>query len=125
MIHTLNGYERQLLEGWEEVYKRGQLTLWIMLALQDSPKHMSSIKEYVEANTGNAVSADDQSMYRALRRYTETELVTYRSEPTERGPDRKIYQLTDTGSHVLEQFITRNISSLVNQPIIKRLTKEK
>jgi len=30
----MNEYEQQLLDGWEEVFKKGQLTLWIMLALR-------------------------------------------------------------------------------------------
>lgn len=124
MLVRLNEYETQLLEGWEEVYKRGQLTLWIMLALKDGPKYMAEIKSYVEAYTKSAVTADDQSMYRALRRYTEAEMVTFTSEPTEKGPDRKVYALTKTGVHVLEQFVIRNLHGLMQQPFVKTLTKE-
>lgn len=124
MVEELNNYEQKLLSGWEEVYKRGQLTLWIMLALQDGPKHMSSIKEYIDKQSKGVVGADDQSMYRALRRYHETELVTFTSQQVPNGPDRKIYELTDVGKHVLEHFIVRNFAGLINQPIFKQLNKE-
>ncbi len=124
MVVTLSKYEAQLLEGWEEVYKRGQLTLWIMLALKDGPKYMADIKIYIESQTQNAVSADDQSMYRALRRYSEAGMVTFTSEPVQKGPDRKVYELTDTGAHILEQFVVRNLHGLMQQPIVKTLIKE-
>jgi PadR family transcriptional regulator, regulatory protein PadR len=124
MIPKLTDYETQLLDGWEEVYKRGQLTLWILLALQHGPKYMGDIKTYIETHSSHTVTADDQSMYRALRRYYETDLVTYSTEQTAKGPDRKIYALTDTGCHVLSAFITRNLSGLLRQPIIQTLTNK-
>jgi PadR family transcriptional regulator PadR len=33
-----------LLTTWEETYKKGQLTLWIFLALRDGDKYMNEIK---------------------------------------------------------------------------------
>jgi PadR family transcriptional regulator len=124
MVVKLSKYEMQLLEGWEDVYKRGQLTLWIMLALKDGPKYMADIKSYIESQTQNAVTADDQSMYRALRRYTEAEMVTFVNEAAQKGPDRKVYELTDIGIHVLEQFVIRNLHGLMQQSIVKTLIKE-
>jgi len=121
MVHKLTKQEQELLNGWEEVYKRGQLTLWIMLSLQHSPKHMSDIKTFIETETHGVVTADDQSMYRALRRYYQTELVTFINEPVTNGPDRKVYSLTDTGAHILQEFIERNIMQLLNQSTIKKL----
>ena len=120
MVLNLNGYEQELLDGWEEIYKRGQLTLWILLALQDGPKHMAEIKAYIHGQTANVVTADDQSMYRALRRYNEAGMVTFSNEKISNGPDRKIYELTSVGQNVLSRFIERNINSLVGQA-----TKEK
>lgn len=124
MVDTLTKYENQLLAGWEEIYKRGQLTLWILVALLDSPKHMSAIKDYIETHTNNMLTADDQSMYRALRRYDEAELVSFRSIQSASGPDKKIYSLTSTGENVLRQFIARNITALVNEPMIQKIVGE-
>jgi PadR family transcriptional regulator PadR len=124
MVQKLTEYEDQLLSSWEEVYKRGQLTLWIMLALYDGPKHMATIKEYVISQSSNTLSADDQSMYRALRRYYETEIVTYENQSVSNAPDRKVYKLTPTGKHLLEGFIKRNIRPLLDLPTIKRIGEE-
>lgn len=121
MVLALTEYEEQLLSAWEEIYKRGQLTLWIMLALYDGPKHMAIIKEYIATQSSDALSADDQSMYRALRRYYETDIVTFQNQPVNNGPDRKVYELTPTGKHLLEEFIRRNIKPLLGLPIVSNI----
>ena len=118
---SLDSYEQKLLDGWEEVAKKGQLTLWIMLALKESPKHMSEIKEFINRMTGGSIAADDQSMYRALRRYHDAELVDFKQEPGKGGPDLKIYALTHIGRKVLEQFVQRNIIAVFFRPQIKAL----
>jgi PadR family transcriptional regulator, regulatory protein PadR len=120
-----NEYEQSLLEGWEEVHKKGQLTLWIMLALKDGPKYMAEIKGFIENETNGSLSADDKSMYRALRRYYETELVDFKSEPGQGGPDRKVYRLTRIGHHVLHEFVQRNITNMFYRPKIKELIERK
>src|SRR5690554_4842190 len=97
----LNNYEQGLLSGWEDVFKKGQLTIWIMLSLKDGPKHMTEIKKFIEKATKGALTADDQNMYRALRRYNDAELIEYTTQPGDGGPERKIYDITDTGSKVL------------------------
>ena len=38
----------ELLDAWEETYKKGQLTFWVFLALKESNKCMEEIKEFVE-----------------------------------------------------------------------------
>ncbi|HSW98394.1 MAG TPA: PadR family transcriptional regulator [Candidatus Saccharimonadales bacterium] len=124
MTNTLTKYENQLLAGWEEIYKRGQLTLWILIALLDGQKHMVAIKGYLKSHTSNMLTADDQSMYRALRRYAEADLVAFKVEQNSSGPDKKIYRLTPTGEHVLRQFVTRNVAALVNEPVIQRIIGE-
>lgn len=120
-MQDLDKYEKKLLEGWEDVFKKGQLTLWIMLALKDGPKHMTEIKHFIHRATSGTLSADDQSMYRALRRYYDTELVDFKQEPGKGGPDLKIYSLSDVGSKVLEAFIKRNFLDVFFKPEIKSL----
>src|SRR4051812_33128358 len=116
----LNKYERTLLEGWEEVHKRGQLTLWILLALKEGPKHMTSIKQFISKTTNGLVAADDKSLYRALRRYHKAEMLDYKLRASKNGgPELKIYSLTDTGQKVLGCFIERNITSLFFNKAIK------
>ncbi len=120
-MSDLGDYEQKLLEGWEDVHKKSQLTLWIMLALKDGPKHMAAIKQFITESTNGTLTADDQSMYRALRRYHDADLVSYREEPSESGPDLKVYFLTSTGKTVLRHFIQRNFKDVFYKPAIKDL----
>lgn len=124
-MNRLDDYEKKLLEGWEDVFKKGQLTLWIMLALKDGPKHMSEIKQFIYQATNGTLSADDQSMYRALRRYYDTELVDFKQEPGKGGPDLKIYSLSEVGAKVLDNFTKRNILDVFFKQDIKILIERK
>ena len=105
-----------LLAGWEEVYKKSQLTLWMLLALKDGPKSMADIKTFIDDRTAGHIGADDKSMYRALRRFDEADLITSTTAPSSSGPDIKIWRLTDTGVWVLATFIERNIHNLILNP---------
>lgn len=121
----MDEYEQQLLEGWEEAFKKGQLTLWITLALRDSPKHMANIKSFIDQATNGALEVDDKSIYRALRRYYDVEMIDYTQQPGLGGPDRKVYSLTDLGERVLQRFIDRNIVDVFFKPDIQALLKKK
>ena len=123
-MQDLDNYERKLLDGWEEVFKKGQLTLWIMLALKDGPKHMSEIKQFIYQATNGTLTADDQSMYRALRRYYDTELVDFKQEPGKGGPDLKIYSLSEVGRKVLGAFTKRNFVDVFFKPEIRDLLED-
>jgi DNA-binding PadR family transcriptional regulator len=117
----LDEYEQKLLEGWEDVYKKGQLKLWILLALKDGAKYMPAIKEFIATSTNGILEADDKSMYRALRQYDHAEIVTFQLDPNDQGPDRKSYMLTETGFKVLEAFIQRNITDIYFAEATKKL----
>ena len=120
MKHTKD-YEKALLVGWEDVYRKSQLTLWLLVSLKAGEKHMAEIKSFVEQITNHMLSPDDKSMYRALRRYTDAELIDFRKEASVSGPELKIYQLTDIGSNVLKQFIERNITKVFYTDSVKEL----
>lgn len=120
----LDTYERKLLDSWEEVFKKGQLTLWIMLALKESPKHMTQIKQFIHQMTNGNLTADDQSVYRALRRYYDVEMVDFSQLPGKSGPDLKVYRLTDIGHKVLNKFMRRNIIRVFYKQEFKELIKE-
>lgn len=117
----LNDYEQKLLDGWEEVAKKGQLTLWIMLALKEGPKHMAQIKSFLARATKNIISADDQSLYRALRRYNDAGMVDFETQAGKNGPDLKIYKLTDSGEKILTSFLERNVINVFFKSEIKTL----
>ena len=120
-MKALSPFESTLLNGWEDVFKRSQLTLWILLAIKDSPKHMQEIKDFIDNATHGTITADDKSMYRALRRYSDGDILSFTNEPGNGGPDRKLYHLTVTGNAVLAAFLRGNIISVLYQPHIKAL----
>lgn len=102
-------YLDELLYAWEETYKKGQLTLWLFLALRDQPRSVAEIRSFIADITDEAMTCEEQSLYRALRKYYDLELVDFDPVPGNRGPDRKRYFITDLGERLLDQFIQRNI----------------
>lgn len=122
--NQLNEYELQLLDAWEDIAKRGQLTTWIFLALKDSPKHMADIKAFVVHATNSVIDADEQSMYRALRRYKDTGMISYKTVPGDGGGERKVYALTTIGRNVLAAFLQRTVVDLFYQDHIIKLITE-
>ena len=98
-----------LLSSWEETYKKGQLTLWIFLALKDGQKYVDEIKEFIENKSNNTINCEEQSLYRNLRKYEHIEVVAFENKKGNKGPDRKYYFLTKMGTQLLKKFIERNI----------------
>lgn len=113
-----------LLIAWEDTYKKGQLTLWIFLALKDSKKYVDEIKIFVEEKSNYTMTCEEQSLYRNLRKYLHLGVVNFESGKGNKGPERKYYYLTDLGLQLLDQFIERNISLFFNESIKQLLNLE-
>jgi PadR family transcriptional regulator, regulatory protein PadR len=106
----LDDYEQKLLEGWEEIYKRGLLTMWLLLAVRDQPRYPAEIAEFINTMTQGTMAADQRSIYRAMRRLSDLELVETSDHPGRRtGADRRYYRLTRTGRRVLGAFLDRHV----------------
>ncbi len=122
----LDSYEQKVLAGWEEVYKRGLLTMWLLLAVRSEPKYAAEIAEFVTTNTNGTMTPDDRSLYRALRRLAQMELVELSVRSGERtGAKRKYYQLTQTGERVLEAFLDRHIRGVYTDATAAILRRER
>lgn len=111
----------ELLNAWEETYKKGQLTLWVFLALKEERKCVEEIKEFVERMSEGAMSCEEQSLYRNLRKFQHLEIVAYESKKVSKGPDRKYYYLTETGEELFKRFVERNILIFTKESIINLL----
>lgn len=111
----------ELLNAWEETYKKGQLTLWVFLALREGRKCVEDIKEFVERMSEGTMSCEEQSLYRNLRKFQHLEIVTYESRKVSKGPDRKYYYLTETGEELFKRFVERNILIFTKESIINLL----
>jgi PadR family transcriptional regulator PadR len=99
----------ELLNAWEETYKKGQLTLWIFLALKEGPKYVNELQETIELFTKGTIRAEEQSLYRTLRKFYHLKMVDFSSGKGHKGPDRKYYHLTPLGQSLLYSFVERNI----------------
>jgi len=120
MIYDKNTFQ-DLLEGWEEVYKKGQLTLWVLVALRERSMHMKDVKDHISSLTNATFTIDDNSMYRALNRYAKAGLITHRMAPNHSGPDLKEYVLTTLGTDLLQAFVAKNIDSVFYNDEVKRM----
>jgi DNA-binding PadR family transcriptional regulator len=116
-------YTHKLLTAWEDIYKKGQLTLWILLALKERPRYVDEIKECIETYTEGSFTCEEMSLYRSLRKFYDLEMVEYEHKEGNKGPDRKYYFLTPLGKELLKEFITRNIKLFYKEEIKKLISK--
>ena len=116
-----HAYIDTLVAEWTDAHKKGLLSLWILLAISDSKKYAAQINEFMLTATKGAFEVKEQSLYRALRRFSAMGLVKITEEESPNsGPKRKYYELTTQGDAVLARFITINITPL-HQPTIMKL----
>src|SRR6185312_15569360 len=108
-------YRNELLEAWEETYKKGQLTLWIFLALKDNRKYAGEIRQFIEEKTVGSLTCEEQSLYRILRKYKDLGMIDFVNGPGEGGPERKYYFLTSLGLDLFHDFTQRNIHLFFNE----------
>lgn len=102
-------YKAELLSAWEETYKKGQLTLWVFLALKERERYVDEIKAFVVEKSNGTIICEEQSLYRTLRKYKDLSIVDFETKPGQGGPERKYYFLTQLGKDLLQEFIERNI----------------
>jgi DNA-binding PadR family transcriptional regulator len=69
----------------------------------------------------DSISADEKSLYRALRRFEAMGVVESSWQPSEVGPRRRYYALTDLGGELLRQFAQRNILIFREPAVAERL----
>jgi len=98
-----------LLDQWESVYKKGLLTFWVLLLLHERPSYVFEMGEQLEELSQGSISVDEKSLYRALRRFEAMGVVESTWQPSDVGPRRRYYALTDLGTALLREFVQRNI----------------
>ncbi len=106
-----------LLSAWEETYKKGQLTLWIFLSLKEGPKYVTQLQESINRFSKGTIRAEEQSLYRTLRKFYHLKMVDFSSRKGHKGPDRKYYHLTALGQSLLQSFVERNILLFFEKPL--------
>jgi PadR family transcriptional regulator, regulatory protein PadR len=111
----------ELLLKWEESYKKGLLSFWILLLLAERPSYPFEMRPLIEAISQGSISADDNSLYRALNRFAEVGIVSSEVRPSSQGPDRRYYSLTEKGYALLKRFIERNVLVFHAAPVAQRI----
>ena len=99
----------RLLLNWEEVYKKGLLTFWLLLLLHERAAYAYEINDAVQEISQGTISADNNSIYRALSRFEALGIVNSDLRQSDIGPARKYYDLSEKGVLLLGKFIQRNI----------------
>jgi len=111
----------KLLKNWEESYKKGLLSFWILLLLHDRPAYAYELSEAVSALSQGTVSADENSIYRALNRFESLGIITSEWRQSEIGPQRRYYTLTNIGVSLLTRFVQRNILVFDTPIVLERI----
>ncbi len=61
--------DNTLLLKWEESYKKGLLSFWILLLLHERPSYPFEMRSLIEEISQGTITADENSIYRALNRF--------------------------------------------------------
>jgi len=112
-----------LLNQWEETYKKGLLSFWLLLLLSKRKVYPRETKGLLAKLSQNTISADENSIYRALNRLAESKVIDSEIQPSDTGPNRRYFFLTDLGRELLGHFISRNIQ-VFQYPAVADLIKK-
>ena len=98
-----------LLTKWEDTYKKGLLSFWILLLLYERSSYPYEMSTAIKNISQETISVDDNSVYRALNRFESFGIVKSVYQESDSGPQRRYYSLTNKGLSLLKEFIKRNI----------------
>ncbi len=111
-----------LLTKWEETYKKGLLSFWILMILYERPSYPYEMSAEITEISQGTISVDDNSIYRALNRFESVGIVRSELQQSSTGPQRRYYSLTDMGKRLLAKFIQRNIQIFETPSVSERIT---
>ncbi|MBI5567214.1 MAG: helix-turn-helix transcriptional regulator, partial [Chloroflexi bacterium] len=87
----------------------------------ERPGYAYELSVAVSTLSQGTVTADDNSIYRALNRFESLGVVKSELRQSAVGPQRRYYQLTEIGLGLLRQFIQRNILVFEQPDVAARL----
>ncbi len=104
-IEDLTKDETDFLLSWEDVYKKGIVTFWVLYYLSQKQYDAGTLYTLISANDA---SLNEHSMYRLLRRLYDVGLL----EQTRKEGRNKYYTISEKGKNILNTFTARNIAPL-------------
>jgi PadR family transcriptional regulator PadR len=111
----------ELLIKWEDNYKKGLLSFWILLLLYERPSYPYEMSAEVAKISEGTISVDDNSIYRALNRFESVGIVKSELQQSNTGPQRRYYSLTNRGKALLTEFTQRNIQVFETPSVSERI----
>jgi PadR family transcriptional regulator, regulatory protein PadR len=119
----MHGTTSEMLAQWEEVYKRSLLSFWLLLLLSEQEMYAYKMGDAIRQMSQGTVDADHNSIYRALRRFSESGLVASEKRQSDRGPARRYFRLTPRGRELLRRFVERNVLLFQDPQIVAALQR--
>ncbi len=81
--------------------------LYLLLArLTLEPQSGYDLTQWIARAAHHYWAADHSSIYPALAKLQRQGYVTFETQPSERGPKRKVYSITDAGRQVLLDWVS-------------------
>lgn len=99
----------ELLAQWEDSYKKGLLSFWILLLLHREEMYAYEMTAVIAEMSQGTVVVDEKSVYRALKRFEDNQIIQSSLRRSEVGPPRRYFRLTALGETLLRRFCQRNI----------------
>ena len=88
-----------------KIQQSGNLVGLVLAVLADSPLHGYGIAREIEKRSEDALSFGEGTLYPALKTLEKSEFIVGRwSEAAERGPARKVYEITPAGIEELARI---------------------
>jgi len=79
---------------------------YILLGLLRKPRSGYELKDEFDAGVANFWPAELSQIYVTLKRLTERGWLADRVEPSDKGPDRRVYRLTAAGRRALREWLS-------------------
>ena len=78
-----------LLAKWEENYKKGLLSFWMLLLLYERPSYPYEMSTAIKEISQETISVDSNSIYRALSRFESLGILESTYHQSDSGPQRR------------------------------------
>ena len=100
---------KKTMKVWDKEYKKGFTSYLVLLLLKNSPMYGYQLKNELEALTNKVVTYQEGGIYQVLKKLKGNGFLTSQSEKSSKGPDRKIYSLTESGEQLLDLFTSQYV----------------
>jgi len=84
-------------------FKNDNTSVLVMAILQDGPLHGYGIAREIRQRSSEALKLGEGTLYPVLRALEQDDLVESRWETQASGPARRLYVLTEKGTHELQK----------------------